>query len=230
MRVLVVEDEPALADALVELLTREAYATDHAADGSTAEELVSINTYDLVILDWTIPPPTGIELLRTWRRQGLDFPVLMLTARVSVGDRVDGLDTGADDYLAKPFSLVELLARVRSLLRRRDRPLQAALVAGDLEMDRSAHRVTVAGSELVLSPKEFGLLEYLLIRRGEVVTRTDLSEHVWDDHFDPLGNVIDVTVHRLRKKVDGEREDRLIHTVKGVGYVLRSKRARGGAS
>lgn len=228
MRVLVVEDEPALAQALVELLTRESYATDHAADGSTAEELVEINGYDLVILDWTIPPPTGIELLRVWRGAGRDFPVLMLTARDSVGDRVDGLDTGADDYLAKPFSLVELLARVRSLLRRRDRPLQVALSAGDLEMDRSAHRVVVAGSELVLSPKEFGLLEYLLVRKGEVVTRSDLSEHVWDDHFDPLGNVIDVTVHRLRKKVDGDRADRLIHTVKGVGYLLRPERMSGG--
>ncbi len=228
MRVLVVEDEPALAQALVELLTRESYATDHAADGSTAEELVEINGYDLVILDWTIPPPTGIELLRAWRGSGRDFPVLMLTARDSVGDRVDGLDTGADDYLAKPFSLVELLARVRSLLRRRDRPLQAALSAGDLEMDRSAHRVVVAGRELDLSPKEFGLLEYLLVRKGEVVTRSDLSEHVWDDHFDPLGNVIDVTVHRLRKKVDGDRVDRLIHTVKGVGYLLRPERMSGG--
>jgi DNA-binding response OmpR family regulator len=148
----------------------------------------------------------------------------MLTARSGIDDRVDGLDTGADDFLAKPFSLPELLARVRSLLRRRVKALQAALSAGDLAMDRAARRVTVDGRALDLSPKEFALLEYFLSHKDEVVTRTELSEHVWDDTFDSLGNVIDVTVHRLRKKIDGDRADKLLQTLKGVGYVLKSQR------
>ena len=224
MRILVVEDEPVLAQALVEALEGEYYAVDQANDGETASELADVNTYDLIVLDWTIPPPTGIELLRTWRREGRDVPVLMLTGRSTVPDRVDGLDTGADDFLTKPFSLAELLARVRTLLRRREKPLQATLSAGDLEMDRAARRVTVAGRPLTLSPKEFALLEYFLNNKDRVVTRTELSEHVWDDSFDSFGNVIDVTVHRLRKKIDGDRQDRLLHTLKGVGYVLNNQR------
>jgi DNA-binding response OmpR family regulator len=224
MRILVVEDERVLAEALVEALQQEFHAVDLARDGETASELADVNEYDLIVLDWTIPPPTGIELLRSWRRAGRETPVLMLTGRSAVGDRVDGLDTGADDYLTKPFSLVELQARVRSLLRRRAKPLQSLLQADDLEMDRAARRVTVGGRPLDLSPKEFALLEYLLSRKDQVVTRTEISEHVWDDSFDPLGNVVDVTVHRLRRKIDGEREKRLLHTLKGVGYVLRGER------
>ncbi len=224
VRILVVEDERVLAQALVEALEGECYAVDQAHDGETASELADVNAYDLIVLDWTIPPPTGIELLRAWRREGRETPVLMLTGHSAVPDRVDGLDTGADDYITKPFSLAELLARVRSLLRRREKPLQATLAAGDLEMDRAARRVTVAGRPVDLSPKEFGLLEYFLTHKEQVVTRTQLSEHVWDDSFDSFGNVIDVTVHRLRKKIDGEREDRLLHTLKGVGYVLKNQR------
>jgi len=224
VRILIVEDEAVLAQALVEVLEGECYAVDLAGDGETASEMVEINTYDLIVLDWTIPPPTGIELLRAWRRQGKDTPVLMLTARSGIDDRVDGLDTGADDFLTKPFSLPEFLARVRSLLRRRDKPLQTTLSAGDLVMDRAARRVLVAGRALDLSPKEFALLEYFLNRKDEVVTRTELSEHVWDDSFDSLGNVIDVTVHRLRKKIDGDRADKLLQTLKGVGYVLKNQR------
>jgi DNA-binding response OmpR family regulator len=224
LRILVVEDEEVLAQALVEVLERDFYAVDHAGDGETAAELAAVNEYDLVVLDWTIPPPTGIELLRAWRRAGRDMPVLMLTARVGVHDKVDGLDTGADDFLTKPFSIPEFLARVRSLLRRRAKPLQATLAAGDLAMDRAGHRVTVGGRELELSPKEFALLEYFLLHKDEAVSRTQLSEHVWDDSFDSLANVVDVTVHRLRKKIDGERGDRLLHTLKGVGYVLKSRR------
>jgi len=225
MRILVVEDEKILAQALVEALEGEYYAVDLAPDGRTASELTAVNQYDLVVLDWTIPPPTGIDLLRAWRKAGLEMAVLMLTARGGIDDRVDGLNTGADDFLPKPFSLRELLARVRSLLRRRDKTLQASLRADDLEMDRASRRVTVTGVELELSPKEFALLEYFLNRCDEVVSRTEISEHVWDDSFDPLGNVIDVTVHRLRKKIDGNRDKRLLHTLKGVGYVLRSHRS-----
>ncbi len=228
LRVLVVEDEEVLAQALVELLEGEFYAVDHAGDGETAAELAAVNEYDLVVLDWTIPPPTGIELLRAWRHEGRDMPVLMLTGRNAVHDKVDGLDTGADDFLTKPFSLPEFLARVRSLLRRRAKPLQPALTAGDLTMDRAGRRVTVGGGELELSPKEFALLEYFLNHKDQAISRTELSEHVWDDSFDSLANVIDVTVHRLRKKIDGDRGDRegrLLHTLKGVGYVLKSQRS-----
>ncbi len=225
MRILVVEDEAVLAEALVEALEDECYAVDFAADGQRASELMHINSYDLVVLDWTIPPPSGIDLLRQWREQGRDTAVLMLTGRVGVEDRVDGLDTGADDYLTKPFSFVEFLARVRSLLRRRSKSLQASLAAADLLMDRASREVTVDGERIELSPKEFGVLEFLLNRKDEVVTRTDLTEHVWNESFDSVSNVIDVTIYRLRKKIDGQSDRKLIHTVKGVGYVLKSERS-----
>ncbi|HEY2737074.1 MAG TPA: response regulator transcription factor [Thermoanaerobaculia bacterium] len=225
MRILVVEDEEVLADALAEGLRDESYAVDLATRGTEADELMAVNAYDLVILDWTIPAPSGIELLRMWRRAGNDTPVLMLTGRAGVADRVGGLDTGADDYLTKPFAFDELLARARSLLRRRARPLVAALTAGDLEMDRSAHTVRVAGEGIDLAPKEFAVLDYLLLHKGKVVSRAELSEHVWDDSFDSLSNVVDVTVYRLRKKIDGERAEKLVQTLKGVGYVLRDERS-----
>jgi DNA-binding response OmpR family regulator len=226
VRILIVEDEPVLAQALVEALEDEYYAVDWAQDGETASELVDVNNYDLVVLDWTIPPPTGIELLRVWRKEGKDIAVLMLTGRSAVGDKVSGLDTGADDFLTKPFLLPEFLARVRSLMRRRGKALQTMLQAGDLEMDRAARLVKVAGYALDLSPKEFALLEYFLNKKDQVVTRSELSDHVWDDSFDSLGNVIDVTVHRLRKKIDGDRQEKLLHTLKGIGYVLKSERCK----
>lgn len=224
MRILVVEDDETLAGSLVELLEEEFYAVDRAADGEEASELQAVNDYDLVVLDWTIPPPSGIELLGQWREAGDETPVLMLTGRAELGDKVDGLDTGADDYLTKPFSFEEFLARVRSLLRRREKTLQGTLRAGDVEMDRPGRVVRRGGEEIDLSPKEFSLLEYFLRRCDEVVTRTDLCEHVWDDSFDSLSNVIDVTVHRLRKKIDGDSPEKLLHTIKGVGYILRSER------
>lgn len=231
MRILVVEDEEALAEAVVDLLRDESYAVDLAADGDAASELMDINSYDCVLLDWTIPGRSGLELLRNWRASGDETPVLMLTGRSAVEDRVSGLDSGADDYLTKPFSLVELLARVRSLIRRRAKPLQTSLRAADVEMDRATRRVTVAGEPVELSPKEFALLEYLLGRVDEVVTRTDLIEHVWDDSFDSFSNLVDVTVYKLRKKIDGaagkgrKGEGKLLHTVKGVGYVLQGSRS-----
>lgn len=224
MRILVVEDEDALAGAVVESLEDQSYAVDRAADGAAAAELAEINQYDLVVLDWTLPRgPSGLELLAGWRAAGVQTPVLMLTGRKEVGDRVDGLDSGADDYLTKPFSFDELCARVRSLLRRREKVLKT-MAAGDLELDRAARRVTVAGEEIELAPKEFGILEYLLGRVGETVSRTELSEHVWDESFDAMSNVVDVLVYRLRKKIDGGREGKLLHTIKGVGYLLKSRR------
>lgn len=224
MRILVVEDEDVLAEAVVEALQDQSYAVDRAADGATAAELAEVNQYDLIVLDWTLPKgPSGLELLARWRRAGMQTPVLMLTGRKEVGDRVDGLDSGADDYLTKPFSFEELAARVRSLLRRRERQLKT-MTAGDVELDRASRIVRVAGQEIELAPKEFGILEYLLTRIGETVTRTELSEHVWDESFDAMSNVIDVLVYRLRKKIDGGRDQKLLHTIKGVGYVLKSRR------
>ena len=224
MRLLLVEDEVLLGDAVVEALQMESYSTDWAKDGASARELVASNDYDLVVLDWTIPPPSGMQLLTAWRAAGMQIPVLMLTGRNSIEDRVDGLDCGADDYLTKPFSLVELMARIRSLLRRGDQTASAAPVADDLEMDRARHEVTVAGQSVDLSPKEFAVLEYLLTRMDEAVTRAEIGENAWEGEFDSTSRAVDIAVHRLRKKIDGARNDRLLHTVKGVGYMLRGKR------
>lgn len=225
MRILIVEDEEELARGLEELLVDESYAVDLAVDGASADELMSVNPYDLAILDWSIPAPDGLELLARWRAAGRTLPVLMLTGKAAVADRVGGLDSGADDYLTKPFSIDELLARVRSLLRRRERVLEPELAAGDLRMDEAARRVTVGERSVELSNKEFALLRYLLRRKGELVTQGDLLEHVWDEALDPLSNVVQVTVHRLRRKIDGDRPEVLLHTVKGAGYVLRPERS-----
>ena len=224
MRILLVEDDPILAESVADVLREERYAVDHAPDGETASEQMAFNDYDLVLLDYNIPPPSGIELLKEWREEGKATPVLMLTARSTVSERVEGLDAGADDYLIKPFDFAELLARVRSLLRRRDKPVDAALEAGDLRMNRVTHEVSVAGKPIELSPKEFALLEFMLTRKDQVVSRGEIEEHVWDSSFDSMTNIIDVLVHRLRKKIDGERSDRLVHTVKGAGYRLTSER------
>jgi len=223
MRILVVEDEPVLADALVEVLEDEHYAVDLTLDGGAADERMGRGGYDLVILDWKIPPPDGIELLRRWRGSGEDVPVLMLTGVGGVPERVDALDTGADDFLAKPFAFEELLARVRSLLRRRPRTVQTTLEAGDLVMDRAARAVTRAGASVDLSPREFALLEYLLAHKDQVVDRQQLAERVWGEDDRPQSNLVDVTIHRLRRKIDEGRDGRLLATVKGAGYMLRSE-------
>ena len=227
MRILVVEDDATIAAAVEEALRVSHYAVDLVGDGAAADEAVAVNKYDAIVLDWGIPGGSGIDLLRQWRRRGVETPVLMLTGRSAVEDRVDGLNSGADDYLTKPFSVAEMVARVQSLIRRRDRKLQLNLAAADVEMNRPARMVTVGGEAVELSPKEFALLEYLLHRVDEVVTRTEISEHVWDDSFDSMSNVIDVTIHRLRRKIDGDRAATLLQTVKGVGYVLKSERQGG---
>jgi DNA-binding response OmpR family regulator len=225
MRILVVEDEAVLADALVGALEEEEYAVDVVGDGASADARMGADGYDLVILDWRIPPPDGLELLRRWRGAGIGTPVLMLTGVGGIPERVDALDTGADDFLAKPFSFAELLARVRSLLRRRHRALQRELEAGELRMERNSRTVTLAGEPLVLSPREYALLEYLLSRTDEVVSRQELATRVWGEEEAPQSNLVDVTIHRLRRKIDPDgREGRLLHTVKGVGYLLRSER------
>jgi two-component system OmpR family response regulator len=223
MRILVVEDDVDLATAVRETLVDGGHAVDVATTGTEGEELAAVHDYDLVVLDWSLPPPSGIELLRAWRARGLATPVLMLTGRGALADRVHGLDAGADDYLAKPFALVELAARARSLLRRRERPL-ASLAAGDLVLDPARREVTVAGTPVRLTPKEYGVLAYLLAHRDRPVGREELAEHVWDRSFDALSNTLDVIVYRLRKKIDGTRPERLLHTVTGVGYLLASQR------
>lgn len=225
MRILVVEDEPALSSAIAEFLRSDFYAVDVARTGAAASELMDVNPYDLVLLDWSIPPPSGLELLKAWRGAGISTPVLMLTGNDDAEQKVAGLDTGADDYLTKPFVFAELSARVRSLLRRRNKDLNARLAAGDLEMDRATREVTLNGLQLELRPKEFAILEYLLVRIDQVVSRTELVEHVWDDSFDAMSNVVDVTVHRLRRKIDGDQPGALLHTLKGVGYLLKSQRS-----
>ena len=225
MRILIVEDDHELAEALVESLTDEGYAVDLARTGERADHLMSANAYDLVVLDRKIPPPTGLELLRFWREAGSSTPVLVLTADSEVHDRVEGLDLGADDFLGKPFAFAELHARVRSLLRRRDKRVASRLTADDLVMDRSARTVTVGGEPVHLSPKEFALLEYLLLRKNQVVTRAELAEHVWDDRFDPRSNVIDVLIHRIRRKIDPDPDAKLLRTVMAVGYTIQGERS-----
>jgi two-component system copper resistance phosphate regulon response regulator CusR len=227
MKILLVEDDADLAAAVAEALEDACYAVDTAPGGAQADELMTVYDYDLVVLDWKIPPPSGLELLEAWRQRGIEVPVLMLTGRGGLEDRISGLDTGADDYLTKPFAVAELLARVRSLLRRREKPLHT-LEAGDVVMDRAARRVTVAGRPVRLTPKEFGVLEYLLLRSDEAVSRDDLAEHVWDHTFDAMSNTLDVIVYRVRKKIDGGREAKLLHTLPGVGYRLTSRRQDSG--
>ena len=225
MKVLVVEDYVRLAANLREALEAHSYAVDVAATGETARSLVHENDYDAAVLDWGIPPPTGLDLLRSWRGQGLDLPVLMLTGRASEGEIVRGLDGGADDYLTKPFSISELLARLRSLLRRAPVCVQPVLSAADVTLDPASHSVSVSSRSVRLSPKEFALLEYLMRHRDQVVSRAAIEEHVWDSAVDSLSNFVDVTVHRLRKKIDGRSEGALLHNVRGVGYILRSTRS-----
>ena len=224
MRILLVEDEPSAATMLAKGLREEAYAVDIAADGETALAQVFVNDYDLVILDIVLPGQDGFTVCRQLRKNGSTVPVLMLTARDAVEDRVEGLDSGADDYLPKPFDFDELLARVRALLRRRPALYPDVITVGDLSLDTRARRVTRAGHSIDLTAKEFALLEYLARRAGEVVGRGDIAEHVWDESYDPFSKVIEVFIQRLRRKVDEGHELKLIHTRRGEGYMLTAQR------
>jgi two-component system, OmpR family, copper resistance phosphate regulon response regulator CusR len=222
VRILLVEDEPSAARMLAKGLREEAYAVDLAGDGDKALELAAVNDYDLVILDVMLPRRGGLEVCRELRAAGSAVPVLMLTARDAVEDRIAGLDTGADDYLTKPFDFDELLARVRALLRRGPALLPAVIRVSDLAIDTRARRVSRGGRDVELTAKEYALLEYLARRAGEVVSRADIAEHVWDESYDPFSKVIEVFIQRLRRKVDGGRGPRLIRTRRGEGYVLRA--------
>jgi two-component system copper resistance phosphate regulon response regulator CusR len=220
MRVLVVEDDPSLAALLRKWLVEHAYAVDLAPDGERGLYQAAVSDYDVIVLDVGLPGRSGFDVCRELRARGARTPVLMLTARDAVTDRVAGLDSGADDYLTKPFALAELLARLRALLRRGPALTPGTITVGDLVVDTHAQRATRAGRDLGLTTKEYAMLEYLARHAGRVVGRAELSEHVWDDNHDPLSNVLEVYVARLRKKVDGVGGPPLIATRRGAGYLL----------
>ena len=221
MRILVVEDEPKTGDYLKQGLTEAGFMVDLARDGLDGLHLALTEAYELAVLDVMLPGIEGWQVLQGIRKAGKDMPVLFLTARDSVDDRVKGLELGADDYLVKPFAFSELLARVRTLLRRGSKTKEAdVLRSADLELDLMRRRVTRAGKKIDLTSKEFSLLELLLRRQGEVLPRSLIASQVWDMNFDSDTNVIEVAIRRLRAKVDDSFELKLIHTVRGMGYVL----------
>jgi two-component system, OmpR family, copper resistance phosphate regulon response regulator CusR len=220
MRVLLVEDEPDAARVLAKGLRERSFAVDVAAEGEGAIYLSSINNYDLIILDVMLPLKDGFEVCREIRAAGANVPVLMLTALDDVRDRITGLDSGADDYLVKPFDFHELLARVRALLRRGQSLQPETIEAGDLKINTRSHAVQRAGASIALTAKEYALLEYLARRAGQVVSRSEIAEHVWDENFDPFSNLIEVYIQRLRRKIDEGREPKLIRTLRGEGYLL----------
>ena len=221
MRLLVVEDEQTLARYLQRGLEEAAWTVDVCGTAADAWNLLLLNPYDLVVLDLGLPGTDGGELLRRVREAGMDTPVLILTARGSVEDRVAGLNAGADDYLSKPFAFSELVARIRALSRRGRATAAALLSVGDLHLDVLKRQARRGARAIELTAREFNVLECLMRHAGEVVTRTMLAEHVWGDHYDSLSNLIEVFVNRLRKKLEAGGAPRLLHTVRGAGYVVR---------
>jgi DNA-binding response OmpR family regulator len=222
VRILLVEDEPRMAQVIAKGLREHSYAVDVAGDGDAALYQTSINDYDLILLDVLLPGPDGFEVCRELRTRGDATPVLMLTARATVDDRITGLDAGADDYLTKPFAFRELLARVRALLRREPHLQRDLMQLEDLVLDAASHRVSRAAREIELTAKEYALLEYMARRAGQLVSRAEIAAHVWDESFDPFSNTIEVYVNRLRKKIDEQHSVKLIHTRRGEGYILGS--------
>lgn len=227
MRILVVEDDPDGGPELCKGLREHAFAVDLAADGPTALHKSYVHTYDLIVLDLMLPGCDGRAVCRELRSAGNDIPILMVTARDQVPDRIAGLNAGADDYLVKPFDFGELLARVHALLRRRARPNAPVLQIADLRIDTHSRKVTRAQHDIPLTSKEYALLEYLAWREGAVVGRAEISEHVWDENYDPTSNLIEVYVQRLRRKVDTSFSVRLIHTRRGEGYQLADRGSHG---
>jgi two-component system copper resistance phosphate regulon response regulator CusR len=222
MRLLIVEDERKLARFLKRGLEEEHYAVDMAYDGEEGWYLSQVNDYDLMVLDIMLPKIDGLTLCRKIRAARQLTPILLLTARDAVEDRVNGLDQGADDYLVKPFAFAELLARIRALLRRQRDSITVQLQVADLVLDPARHRVSRTGVSIDLTAKEYALLEYLMRHSGEVVTRTQITEHVWDQHFDTDTNVIEVYISYLRNKIDLPNMAKLLHTVRGTGYILQA--------
>jgi heavy metal response regulator len=225
MRILIVEDDLNVARFIQKGLREERYAVDVAADGEEGLLLATVNPYDLIILDIMLPKLNGLKVCNRLRNERKATPILLLTARESIEDKVTGLDSGADDYLTKPFAFAELLARVRALLRRGSTQPAGRIKVLDLEMDPASHRVWRAGKEIPLTNKEFALLEYLLRNADQVLTRTAIIEHIWDIHYDSMTNIVDVHIKALRDKIDREFDPPLIHTVRGVGYVLKTAEA-----
>lgn len=223
MRVLVVEDNPDMGPYLQQGLAEHGFAVDLVADGLRGLEYAAAGVYDLLILDRMLPGQDGLDVLRMLRAKGVKTPAIFLTAKSAVGDRVQGLDAGADDYLVKPFSFAELLARIRVVLRRGGEAPPSVLRVGDLSLDPAGHAVERAGQRIELSSKQFALLYYLMRHAGQVVSRTMIQEHVWNYEFDGLTNVVDVHINRLRNKIDKGFDRPLIHTLRGVGYVLREE-------
>lgn len=219
MRILVIEDEKRIADFVSRGLESAGYAVDVANDGNSALNLSRDTSYDLIILDLGLPDIDGLEVLDRIRNRKLAPPVLILSARNAVDDRVKGLELGADDYMVKPFAFVELLARVRALLRR-GQPIPERLQIGDLVLDCIRRKVTRSGSAIELAPKEFSILEYMMRNPGRPLSRTMIVEHVWDMDYDGLTNIVDVYIRHLRSKIDDGQPTRLIHTVRGIGYML----------
>jgi heavy metal response regulator len=223
VRLLVVEDESKVASFIKKGLGEEGYAVDLAADGEAGLAMALERVHDLIILDIRLPKMDGLQVLRMLRQDKVTTPVLLLTVRATIEDKVLGLDAGADDYLTKPFAFQELVARVRALLRRRAEAEPAVLRVGDLSLDPARRTVVRGGVKIDLTAREFALLDYFMRNPGRVLTRTMIAEHVWDYSFDTSTNVIDVYVNYLRKKIDAEREPKLLHTVRGVGYMLRAE-------
>jgi two-component system OmpR family response regulator len=222
VRLLVVEDDPAIASFLAKGLKEAGFAVDHAASGGAALEMASSTTYDLAVVDLMLPGLDGLGLIEELRRRRIRVPVIILSARRSVDDRVRGLQAGGDDYLTKPFAFEELLARVQALIRRATGAAEPTrLAVGDLALDLVSRKVERGGRALDLRPREYALLEYLMRNPGRVVSKAMILSHVFDYSFDPRTNVVDVLVHRLREKVDKEFATPMIHTVRGMGYVLR---------
>ena len=223
MKILIVEDEPSLNKIIAKRLKIEAYSVDSAFNGKEALAYLDAADYDLLIVDIMMPEMDGLTLVKTLRSRGSQVPVLFLTARDSLQDKVSGLDCGGDDYLVQPFEIEELLARIRSLLRRSN-PQQTAspqLVLADLVLDTRTHQVTRGGTEISLTPKEFAILDYLLRNQGTVLSREQILEHAWDFSYEGASNMVDVYIKTLRKKIDKDFEPKLLHTVRGTGYVLK---------
>ncbi len=223
MRILIVEDEEKLALSLKKGLEKEGFAVDYIMDGEAGERriIISHKDYDLIILDLMLPGKDGFQICRTVREQQINVPILVLTARDATDDKVAALDAGADDYLVKPFSFEELMARVRALLRRPEQTLPNELVVKDLKLDTTTRKVTRKGKEINLTLKEFNLLEYLMRNADQVLTREQILDHLWDFAFDSFSNVVDVHIKNLRKKIDGTHHEKLLETIRGVGYRIK---------
>jgi heavy metal response regulator len=221
MRILIIEDEKKVARFIQQGLEEERYSVDVAADGERGEAQALAEAYDLIVLDVLLPRKDGFAVLRSVREKGLATPILMLTAKSSVEDKVQGLDSGADDYLAKPFAFAELLARVRSLLRRGAAEKATILTVADLQLDTITRKAVRSGRSIDLTGKEYALLEYFMRNAERVLTRTVLSEHIWNYNFDTGTNIVDVYINHLRAKIDDGFERKLLHTIRGVGYVLK---------